>query len=232
MKKEIKDKIKKYSFEFLTIFIGVFAAFALDRWNDNRRDKNTETKILMEIQKGLKQDFEDMSLNIKGHKQGIMAVDYFKKIISGEKVETDSLARKYFKLFRSFVSQQNVSGYEALKSKGLELVENDSLRSEIIALYENYYSSLKKLEENYPEMQFNQLYFKDFNEILAPKFIIDKDGIQGINYPIQLTQNQRNILLSDLWMIKANRDFILKGYEDVEKENLKLQKNIEKELKR
>lgn len=43
------DAIKKFGFEFLSIFIGVFAAFALDSWNETRKDKYVEIKILSEI---------------------------------------------------------------------------------------------------------------------------------------------------------------------------------------
>ena len=50
---------KKYTFEFLSIFIAVSSAFALNNWNDNRRDRNAERKILEEIYNGLEKDLDD-----------------------------------------------------------------------------------------------------------------------------------------------------------------------------
>ncbi len=38
--------LKKYTFEFLSIFIAVISAFGLNNWNDHRRDRVAELKIM------------------------------------------------------------------------------------------------------------------------------------------------------------------------------------------
>ena len=149
-----KKKWKKYTFEFLSIFVALISAFALSNWNDNRKDSLSENKILTEISNGLEKDLDDIKLNIGGHKTGISACNYFRDVFAGKNIEADSLMFHYFNLTRDFVSIQNTAGYETLKSKGLELIKNDSLRLKIISLYEYDYNTLRKLEEEYTEMQF------------------------------------------------------------------------------
>ena len=149
---------KKYTFEFLSIFIAVVTAFALNNWNDNRRDDKAESKILSEILNGLKKDIEDVKVNVVGHEMGIRACTFWRGIFTNTASDTDSLKQYYFILTRDFVSVQNTSGYETLKSKGLELIKNDSLRMEIISLYEYDYKTLMKLEEEYKELQFEKNY--------------------------------------------------------------------------
>ncbi|MEO6916428.1 MAG: hypothetical protein ABI151_12985 [Chitinophagaceae bacterium] len=225
--------IRKYGFEFLTIFIGVLAAFALDNWNDNRKDHSIEINILSEINKGLSQDIKDIGLNEEGHKAGLLATRYFAKLLLDKPYKTDSLYQHYFNLLRDFISVQNISGYETLKSKGLEIITNDSLRTEILALYENDYNTLRKLEEDYAELQFFESYHKDFDNSMAPNFIMDKNGnFQGIKHPMKLTAKEKNILLVDLWKIQSNRVFILNVYADVKTKILKLQHQLAKELNR
>lgn len=225
--------IKKYGFEFLTIFIGVFAAFALDNWNSNRKDHSTELKILSEIRKGLIQDTADIALNEQGHNVGLDATRYFGKIILDKPYTTDSLHYHYSNLLRDFLSVQNVSGYETLKSKGLDIIANDSLRTQILSLYENDYNSLRKLEENYDELQFFKSYHQDFANSLASNFIIHQNGMfQGINHPLKITEKEKNILLLDLWKMANNRIFILAMYADVKKKIEKLQQHLKKELDR
>jgi len=75
-------KWRKYSFEFISIFTAVILAFALNNWNDNRRNNNAENKILTEIYNGLNKDLEDFKRNELGHKSGIKAIAYFKNILS------------------------------------------------------------------------------------------------------------------------------------------------------
>ncbi len=224
---------KKYGFEFLSIFVAVVTAFALNNWNDNRRDANSENKILIEISNGLEKDLEDIKLNINGHKSGISACIYFRELFAGNNIETDSLMFHYFNLTRDFVSIQNIAGYETLKSKGLELITNDSLRLEIISLYEYDYNTLRKLEEEYTEMQFQENYFKEINESLAPNFNIDSNGnISGIDLPLNIQKDKRNQLLVYLWKIQTNRIFILHYYSEIENKIKKVKDRINTEIQR
>ena len=62
--------------------------------------------------------------------------------MANKKVNSDSLMTYYRDLTRDFISIQNTAGYETLKSRGLELIKNDSLRLQIITLYEYNYKIL------------------------------------------------------------------------------------------
>ena len=64
------EVFNKFLLEFFSIFIGVFAAFALDNWNDNRKDHITEISLLEEINRGLEQALADIHVNIMGHENG------------------------------------------------------------------------------------------------------------------------------------------------------------------
>lgn len=208
--------LRRYSFEFLSIFVAVISAFALNNWNENRKSRNAEEKILAEIYNGLQKDMSDIDTNILGHQAGNRAVTYFRNLIAGDTIGNDSLLIHYFSLTRDFVSIQNTSGYETLKSRGFELIENDSLRSQIISLYEYDYNILRKLEEEYYEMQFQQNYFQEINRILSRNFVFDvKNRFVGIETPLRITAEEERLLLSYLWKIKVNRDFVLGYYADM-----------------
>ena len=226
----IKNKNwKKYGIEFLSIFIAVISAFALNNWNENRRNDNSKDKILIEISNGLEKDLDDIKQNVIGHKLGISACNYFLQAISGKDVDPDSLIFHYFKLTRDFVLIQNIAGYETLKSKGLELIKNDTLRLKIISLYEYDYSSLRKLEEEYSEMQFHENYFKEINEEIAQNLNIDENGnIIGVDLPLKIQEKVKNKLLLYLREIRTNRVFILTYYKELEKKINEVRENIEK----
>ena len=199
---------KKYSFEFLSIFIAVISAFALNNWNDNRKDNLAEEKILIEIKNGLKKDLKDIQVNTQGHKRGIKACQFWRKIILNKSVTIDSLQLRYVELTRDFTSLQNNSGYETLKAKGLELMANDSLRANLISLYEYDYDTLRKLEEEYEEMQYQKNYFNNINNLIAPNLIFDDKGnIVSINTPINLEEGQQKILLSYLMKIDIKQNY-------------------------
>ena len=223
---------KKYAFEFLSIFIAILAAFALDNWNDNRNDRVAEAKILTEILNGLEKDKEDVAMNILGHELGLKACTYWRNITKNQLYESDSLRQYYIVLTRDFISIQNTTGYETLKSRGLELVENDSLRERIVTLYEFDYQVLRKLEEEYGEMQFHENYFEVMNTVLLPYMQFDSIGsLSSIEYPLDLERNEENLLLSHLWKIEYNRNFVLREYQNVEKKILALKADLNVVLK-
>jgi len=224
-----KQNWKRYIFEFLSIFIAVISAFGLSNWNENRRDSQAANKILTEISNGLIKDLEDMRINVGGHEDGIKACRFWRKLIQNEEVNLDSLSQQYLNLTRDFFSAQNVSGYETLKSRGLELIENDSLRFKIISLYEYDFGALKTLEENYYEMQFQENYYKEINYYISPYFEFDTRGnISKIRTPLRLKPEERNILLTYLWKIQVNRAFILQYYSTMEKKVNELNEQIKK----
>jgi len=211
--KMIKNNWKNYLFEFLSIFIGVSLAFAMSNWGENRREAQAESKILIEIKNGLQLDLSDVEQNIKGHKKGIETCHHFRQLIETPNANQDSAALQYFYLFRDFISIQNKSGYESLKSKGLGLIKNDSLRLEIISLYDFYYEIIEKLEEDYDEMQFNKNYYLEINNLLVEYMIFDEKGdLIKINHPKNLTTKEKKKLLSYLWRIEGNRKYVLRYY--------------------
>ena len=203
----------KYGIEFLSVFIAVISAFALNNWNDNRKNHITEEKILWEILQGLEKDIDDLFINQSGHKAGIEATVFFKDILANKVVSQDSILYYYHNLTRDFISIQNTSGYEVLKSKGLEIIENDVLRSGIISLYEYEYEILRKLEEQYYETQFQENYFKEINLMISKSFELnDNKEIVGIKIPLDISPTEEKELMTYLWKIEQNRRFILNYY--------------------
>jgi len=231
MNKRKSGNWKKFGFEFFSIFIAVISAFALNNWNETRKLGQSQDKILKEIVNGLEKDKEDLNQNKVGHHRGIAACTYFRKAFTGKKVNKDSLMGHYLNLTRDYISVQNIAGYETLKSKGLEVIDNDALRFKIISLYEYDYNTLRKLEEEYAEMQFHQNYFKEITKAIANSAQSDKDkNLTTFNLPLNLPEEEKKLLLFYLLKIEYNRNFILKYYNEVIKKVEELDNTIRVEL--
>jgi len=225
---------RKHGFEFLSIFIAVVSAFALNNWNENRKAAESENKILTEIANGLVKDKIDIQQNLYGHEIGVEACDFFREAISGniEHASMDTLMSYYIALTRDYISVQNTAGYETLKSRGLELVKDDSLRLRIISLYEYDYTILRKMEEEYAETQFQENYYTEMNRSLAPNFNFDENSnITGMNFPIVMEPNRKKEFLLYLLKIKGNRSYLLHFYRDIEKKVEEITKDIRSALK-
>ena len=87
------------------------------------------------------------------------------------------------------------------------------------------------MEENYFEMQFQENYYRDFNKVVAPNFeFSDKGDIISINTPLKINPADRKILLSYLWKIQVNRNFIMSYYANMESKIQDIIQRIKKGL--
>lgn len=224
-------KIGKYFFEFTSMFFAVIAAFALNNWNDNRRDAKAEEKILKEIRNGLVSDLEDIKANTNGHDLGMKACDFFTKLVNNMSVNQDSTQLNFFYLTSDNTSIINNSGYESLKSKGLEVIKNDSIRRQIITLYESDYQKMYKYEETYPAFQIYGNHGAPINELLAPYMKFDRSGnFLSIEQPINFSKKERNLFFSYVWRIYVTRFNLINEYRKTEEKVQLLLERIDREL--
>ena len=222
---------KKYLFEFILIFLAVSLAFLLDRWNDERKNSIAENKILEEIYNGLERDSLDIANDENYFKIAFRGLEYFNEIIDGKTVENDSLTTFYFFFSRETIVIQKKSGYESLKSRGLETIKNDSLRRKILDLYEVDYEAARKFSEEHSEYKFMQNYFHKINDAIAPYFEYDSiNNIQSIELPIKLEKKERNLLKSYLWKIAVGKNQMMKASIDWKEKIGQLRADIKRYL--
>jgi len=224
------DNIKKYTSEFILIFISVILAFAMTEWSNSRGEKLSEDKLLTEIRNGIRKDLEDFSNNVNGNKMSLRSAAVMRSWLNKEEVPQDSIAIYYSILFRNYAPIINKSGYESLKATNLKIITNDSLRSEIITLYDYHYKILETLENDAEEMQEFKNFYRPINNLLFPYMEFDAQGRLQKLAPTALTENQTKEILSYLWQIEFHRKFKLLRYEGVLKAIQQLDENISRNL--
>ena len=223
---------KKYFFEFISIFVAVVSAFALSNWNDNRSSRQSENKILVELKNSIGNDVKDFKVNIGGNKLSLRADAIFRDLIDNIDVNQDSISLMYLALFRDYIPIINKSAYESFKSNNLKTITNDSLRLQIIELYDYHYSVLEALEYEVVEMNSYTNYFSEINTMLNPymRFDLSTGDLVKIVGPINLDEKEKSKMLSFLWRIRKNRQFKLAKYNSITHVIERVKANIEKEL--
>ncbi|SMG51689.1 hypothetical protein SAMN05661096_03808 [Marivirga sericea] len=225
-----KIKWRKFIFEFLSIFIAVISAFGLTNWSNNRNNKNSELKILTEIKNGIGMDKQDFKVNITGHNLSLKANHKFRELLKGKSIREDSVEVLYTSLFRDYTAVINGSGYESLKEAGLKTISNDTLRFQIISLYDYYYGIIQLLDE-INEMQSFENYFEPVNSLLHPYMEFDDSGdLVRINSPDDLSTREQKEILSYLWRLEKNRNYKLDKYKSIIKVMDSVRNNIEIEI--
>lgn len=223
--------VKKYFSAFAVTFISVILAFVLTEWSSNKNEKLSETKLLTEIDNGIQIDLKDFEANIGGHQSSLRAIALMRNWIDNEPIPQDSIGIYYNVLFRNFTPIINKSGYESLKATNLKVITNDSLRFQIINLYDYYYTIIEKLEDNVAEMQDFSTFYTPTNKIVSQYMTFDKNGkFIELKKATDLTKSQKQELLSYLWKMENNKKFKIFRYHNVIDEIKKLDQHIKNEL--
>jgi hypothetical protein len=117
------------------IVLGILIALAANSWWQDREDRHTELEALREMRAGLVLDLADLQADL----------DAYRKVESGSRLLLDHFQRgapytpaldsifSFELIFRIHLS--NSSPYESLRSRGLGLISDDSLRLEVIDYY-------------------------------------------------------------------------------------------------
>lgn len=220
-----------YSIQFVLIFISVLLAFMLSEWSSDREERISELKILTEINNSLDRDLYDIESNIEGYKYSMRSAEVIENWLSKKPIPQDSINLYYQILFRNYTPIINRSAYESLKATSIKIISNDSLRLEIISVYDYYYRILEKLEDEIYEMQDYRNHIEITNEIITPYMEFDENlELIQLRPANNLSYQDQNTIKRCLWKTEQNREFKLREYTFVSEKIKALQVQIEKEL--
>ena len=229
--KEIRGKNKEirtfwiYALgEFFLVFLGILIALQVDNWNQDRRLRKQEDTMLEELLENLKSDLADVDLNIRLQNSAMASSRIILGFLDGEGPWHDSLATHFVALTSGTVFFENISSYESLKSLGIDLISNDSIRLKMTHLYSVTYDYVNIMEERALTHIFevmNASMAKHLRMIEFPRCYFPLDASK-----LRLSNEFRHNLLSS---ITFNR-YMLGLYTDIKEDLADLIQDIEEEL--
>lgn len=210
--------------EILLVVIGIMIAVSLNNWNDNRKAIVQEQKSLRELQSALRADLTDIQFNINWHESAKTSCNVLLKVYEEKPPYHDSLGNHFGHMARFSQFLPELGTYESIKSNGIGLISNDSLRIKISHYYENEIKyALGNEEINRSLLPFDfELYRKYFyvKEIVNYAVPIDYDALL-----------QDETFRSYLYSTRAFRSLEEEMFRELEKTCQNLIDRIEEELK-
>lgn len=145
--------------------IGILIALQINNWNEQRKAKEIEKEMLIQFREDLKDDIES-----------IARVEYWlQKVITSSKIVVAHLKAKrawndslaiHFDLWNDFDQLSlNSTAITNLKSRGVELITDNSLRNQIISLYDQTYFYIQKSNDFFREDHIHMTYKKYLEHI-------------------------------------------------------------------
>jgi len=132
--------------EIALVVIGILIALQINNWNENRKRQNEELFLLIDIKKNLETMLSDFTTDTIFNANHIVKYEKLDNYIAKNlpyDIELDTVFGTLTFWNSPYIT---ATAYNSLQSKGLDLIKNETLKNDIIKLYEVY---LKKLTVDY-----------------------------------------------------------------------------------
>jgi len=133
-------KVRKYLLyamgEVLLVMVGILLALQINNWNEARKDRIEEIKIYRELINDLDECIREVENDIERDKEDFISIGIVINHIIHRYSFHDSLIRHLNNLAWDQQFYPKSSGFESLKSTGLSIISNDSIRLALTDLYQ------------------------------------------------------------------------------------------------
>ena len=224
-----ENKFSKYLIyaigEIALVMIGILLAVQVNNWNESRKDVKREIKMLNDLQ-------NDINNNIKNINEGIIVLEeglkHSSKILSAFEKQTkyDSIMNKDFVFYTYYWDPdfRNAS-FENLKKEGVNLISNDTLRNNIIEIFEIDMDILDVSDLNSHNDYMNSV----GNRILNKHLYFDRETGYSlpVNYEKMMSDNEFYSFTS--FFLQSQMNTLFKSGKFIEKAQ-SLNENINEEI--
>jgi hypothetical protein len=131
-------KISRYLFyavgEILLVVIGILIALQINNWNEWRKEKQMEKRLLIELRENLKSDLEFCRSEIDAQTARIKNIEKLIKHLEAKLPYSDTLNFGSALILERF--QANRTAYETLKNRGFEKLSSQILKAALSRYYD------------------------------------------------------------------------------------------------
>jgi len=122
--------------EILLVVIGILIALQINNWNEDKKLRIIEQELLYDIRENLIASSGELKKSTTYNKLSISSYEIIMHYVKEDLPYDSSLdsAFSYFAYWRP--PNFTHTAYETLKSKGLDIIENDGLKNHITKVYE------------------------------------------------------------------------------------------------
>lgn len=117
--------------EIFLVVIGILIALQINTWNEIRKTRQYEFKMLLELKNTLEKDYRYFSSQLPRLATKQAAANRLLGMVENQEENIDTLNKYFSNLRFDVLFQYNSGAYGSIKSGGIEKISNDSIRSQM-----------------------------------------------------------------------------------------------------
>jgi hypothetical protein len=137
MEQNKTGKYLKYAIgEIFLVVIGILIALSINNWNENRKLQKEELSLLLDVKSNLEVTLNNFKNDTLQNLNTIYQYQEIERYIQEDLPYNPELDEAFGKLGIWWSPYPILTAYETLKTKGLDIISNTSLRNKIANMYE------------------------------------------------------------------------------------------------
>lgn len=149
--------------EIALIFIGISLAIAFQNWNETRKSDEKGIQALKDIHQALELDTAYLEALVERLERSSESI----RLLLQMPEYDDNVREAYTYFGNAILFEMRMAPFEQLKSTGLDLIKNESLKTSLIYMYDWNYPRTQRLIENdlifFTDGYFMNFRFEHFN---------------------------------------------------------------------
>ena len=158
--------------EILLVVIGILIALQINIWNENRKERKKEQIILKEIIANLEKNNETVNERLFWIQKFKASGQIISDALEGKIPYSDSLHQHFLNARFSGIGDLDglfsTAGYTALELAGYDILKSDTIKLEIIEMFETTIPVLTSLESRI-DSKLRDYYFENFKDSNIPR---------------------------------------------------------------
>ncbi len=142
--------------------IGILIALQINNWNEDRKDKKVQFRLLKELHVTAGEDFLRNHNHLRRNNESLASLEIVINHLERKLPFHDSLPHHFARAHSRWISQVKDNAYENIKEHGLDFIENDTTRNHLTHIYENRIELFHVLDTRFDQF---------FYQIAVPELI-------------------------------------------------------------
>lgn len=206
------SKYLLYAFgEIVLVVIGILIALQINNWNENRKELILELQMLKNLEKDLEENVSRIKSMIFTDSTILAQNKILLSLLEDEKSVFHDSLQYYFgdiNRYGAFFPQKMT--YETLKSKGLGIIKNDSLKNKITILFDDMYVSNNYITELRKEIYINtnSIFNKRLKTIEIETFKKNPNNFESLKLDLEFVNNLSHICAESYNFLRMSESFL------------------------
>ena len=141
--------------EILLVVIGILIALSINNWNESRKERIFERKVLSEILVDTEEDLTEMDSALASQKSNQISYNIILNQFERSLEYNDSLDSHFANALKMWSLSPNSTAFEMAKTEGMHIIKNDSIRTMVAKINDYYFDYVRVLESRWQDYNTN-----------------------------------------------------------------------------